>query len=70
LRDIATPIIDQYGRLTAEHKQVTRNLGVCDWDDQLDIGVFLVIDSVSVIEKSGKKGLARKMIHELVQKVP
>ena len=35
------------------------NLGVCDWDDQLDIGVFLVIDSFSVIEKCGKKGLAR-----------
>jgi hypothetical protein len=43
---------------------------VCDWDDKLDIGVFLVIDSVSVIEKCGKKGLARKMIHKLVQKVP
>ena len=32
---------------------------MCDWDDQLDIGVFLVIDSFSVIEKCGKKGLAR-----------
>ena len=70
MRDIATRIFDQYVRLTAEHKQITRYLGECDWDDQLDIGVFLVIDSVSVIEKCGKKGLARKMIHELVQKVP
>jgi hypothetical protein len=49
---------------------MTRNLGVCDWGDQLDIGVFLVVDSFSVIEKWRKKGLVRKVIHALVQNGP
>jgi GNAT superfamily N-acetyltransferase len=69
LRDIATYIFDRYGRLRAEHKRNKKHPDLYDWNDRLDSGAFLVIQSFYVIPGWRRKGLARAMVNMLVEKV-
>ena len=62
LRDIATWILDRYGRLNREHQPSRRHEDWAPWGDLLDDGAIFVIQLVYVYPGWRKHGLATEMM--------